>query len=695
MNGIDSYMRSRDLASTSVDLHSNNNNNSEDWITKKRVETVTKKNLERQIHRQVVLDDGRVIVEDKPEVTVDTVEDRQSHEEEGGEDKAIGFEGYNSYNTRGDTVLQEKHQTNVHTQDVSRRSTTTAAAQNLGELSHKDVDKVVQQGRDVRSLVRAYEGAKENALMIPARITDQNSSHDRTVDREDITEVNRMHNGRVLTDRYVTKERVLDVSKATPDAGSSTDEESYDADGHGYSQRKEDRYIDYYKVPKGKPISEGKFIRHGVHLSSHDKDSRKIEPWSQRARHRALMYDDHSDSTNLSESKPPRPSRSRRGSDHRPHPPAPPPPPPLAVGRYHTIERSQRVNRSKTSDRRSMVSNHSQSPSRHLDQIHRSRHSDSDRSYRSRSMSRSSADNLYDQRSNTRSVPPPSIRSDADPERAGRLRRAMSFTSTKSSGKESSTKDNKSDSKGIMGSVKSLYASIKRGSKKKKNSGIGSPKDWFTSSPARRGTEPPSAPPRKHRSTSQLGGSTSHISDISGNRSWNAYNGTPSQSATSSLRRQRPSSYHPSSTAPRSGGIMRGGNKYHTSQSHHTTSNVNIATNPPSDHADDYSDSPKRRSSRVERRKTISSYNDIMENRDPPRFEDYKRHSRPGSSMSGGGRFFGQSTGDDDSDTADDRRLSRPAPDMRRLLLNNVNVSRRKSMSKDPEERTRVDMRTV
>lgn len=45
------------------------------------------RNLEKKIKRQVVLEDGRVIVEDAPEVTVDTVEDRQSHEDEGEEDR--------------------------------------------------------------------------------------------------------------------------------------------------------------------------------------------------------------------------------------------------------------------------------------------------------------------------------------------------------------------------------------------------------------------------------------------------------------------------------------------------------------------------------------------------------------------------------------------------------------------------------
>ena len=38
---------------------------------------------------QVVLEDGRVIQEDVPEVTVDTTEDRQSHVESDAEDRDI------------------------------------------------------------------------------------------------------------------------------------------------------------------------------------------------------------------------------------------------------------------------------------------------------------------------------------------------------------------------------------------------------------------------------------------------------------------------------------------------------------------------------------------------------------------------------------------------------------------------------
>ncbi len=64
-----------------------------------QVQTVTRRELERRLRRQVVLADGRVIEEGVPEVTVDAVEDEQTHEDGGREEgqgrgkNMIGFEG--------------------------------------------------------------------------------------------------------------------------------------------------------------------------------------------------------------------------------------------------------------------------------------------------------------------------------------------------------------------------------------------------------------------------------------------------------------------------------------------------------------------------------------------------------------------------------------------------------------------------
>ena len=99
-------------------------------------------------------------------------------------------------------------------------------------------------------------------------------------------------------------------------------------------------------------------------------------------------------------------------------------------------------------------------------------YSDSDRSYRSRSISRSSADGP------TASAAPIKRRDDLDAEREGRLRRALSFSGRgrknpgDSGGSENRTTNGKATTNGggtngIIGSVRSLYATITKGTKKK------------------------------------------------------------------------------------------------------------------------------------------------------------------------------------------------------------------------------------
>lgn len=158
---------------------------SEDWLTKKRVETKTTKNVERKIQRQVVLEDGRVIVEDVPEVTVDTVEDTQTREDSGDEDRHSGHFDV----TDRDGVVSERFERNTNTRNVDEKSLTTAAAQNLGDIRREDVDRVVRDGRDVRGFVRRPNEDERFQVAIPARVVHQNQSRKKTVDREDIREV--------------------------------------------------------------------------------------------------------------------------------------------------------------------------------------------------------------------------------------------------------------------------------------------------------------------------------------------------------------------------------------------------------------------------------------------------------------------------------------------------------------------------
>merc|ERR1719245_2459431 len=247
--------------------------------------------------------------------------------------------------------------------------------------------------------------------------------------------------------------------------------------------------------------------------------------------------------------------------------------------------------------------------------------------------------------------------------------------------------------------MKSLYATISKraSSPSKAGSSVGGSSrrsrvtnEWFDSSPPRGGgggggrrmTAPPSAPPRRHRSSLNLNGGSRVYSDENSRRTspWT----TPAGSMKRSTMSRVSSSGRSQQTRP-------------SNPSPFTRSTVNLR------YGAGEEETKERKRSRVERRKTISSYDDVMENRDLPRFENTSggTGSRSRSVMYGGsggggggghresvsirsdassrgGRLFGQSDdGGADSDVGGSTR--RPAPDMRRLLLNNVNASRKKS----------------
>jgi hypothetical protein len=301
--------------------------------------------------------------------------------------------------------------------------------------------------------------------------------------------------------------------------------------------------------------------------------------------------------------------------------------------RYHTVDRNQRLsreqksstmqqqqktNQQRTSTTSTSVNGYSQYPpgkpsgKENNGHHHPTQHQlsdNSDRSYRSRSMSRSSGDRLYRRNGGgegqEQHPSPPKMRDDLDSERASRLKRAMSFTSSTKSA------PNNRINKSFLGSVKSLYATIaKRAtSPTRKTSTNGSGRrsrvsnEWFDgnghSGSARSGSAP-SAPPRKHRSSLNLNGSSVYSDNSGGRSAWT----TPAGSIKRSSRVSAPPPSKSTSQPPQ--------------RSSYRHSTANLAKRSDVDEVDSsgYSGSGRpRKTSKIERRKTISSYDDMMENR--------------------------------------------------------------------------------
>ena len=104
----------------------------EKWLTKKKVEIVTTKNVEKTIKRQLVLEDGRVLDEDVPIVTFDTTENKEIFETDHDETHNMP-----DYSKRAEMSIGDKVTTHTTTKDVKENVTKTEASQNMGSIANR------------------------------------------------------------------------------------------------------------------------------------------------------------------------------------------------------------------------------------------------------------------------------------------------------------------------------------------------------------------------------------------------------------------------------------------------------------------------------------------------------------------------------------------------------------------------------
>ena len=106
--------------------------NPEKWLTKKKVEIVTTKNIEKTIKRQLVLEDGRILDEDIPIVTLDTTENKEVFETDHDEER-----DNLDYNKMVQMNIGDKVTTLKTTKDVKENVTKTEASQNIGSIANR------------------------------------------------------------------------------------------------------------------------------------------------------------------------------------------------------------------------------------------------------------------------------------------------------------------------------------------------------------------------------------------------------------------------------------------------------------------------------------------------------------------------------------------------------------------------------
>lgn len=248
----------------------------EEWVTKKKVEITTTKNVEKQIKRQVVLEDGRVVEEELPTITNDTTQDKQTfetdHDEERKVDKSSGLDLLNSkFNSRSGMLVGDKLTSVKKVQDVKENMMKTEACQHMGDIKPKDLNRALRNKEDIRKYLKKDERSK--AVALPRTVMTKRN-HRVITDKEDIQERNWLNDGKMQNERIRTEEHIEYDSDDTKDSGSSGSVSSrHQLEPEVYKTRKDEEFVEYFKINKDKNGKE-KLIKigDGAHFVSESKE---------------------------------------------------------------------------------------------------------------------------------------------------------------------------------------------------------------------------------------------------------------------------------------------------------------------------------------------------------------------------------------------------------------------------------------
>jgi len=243
---------------------------SEEWVTTKKVEIVTTKNIERKVERKVVLEDGRVMEEEIPVVTVDTTEDKKVYQTDQDEERRLLRE------MRGGEC-DDKVTSVKNIKDIKENLIKTEAVQSIGNIARKDLTRVIKNKGDIRKYLRRREDEDQKSQVSKAPHTVFSSRNHRVVtDKEDVRERQWVKNGKMQNERVKTEEHIeYDSGDDPDDEGSSSSEKSshHKYKPETYKTRKDERMTEYYrtKVDNNNKLHRVK-VGHGPHYVSESKE---------------------------------------------------------------------------------------------------------------------------------------------------------------------------------------------------------------------------------------------------------------------------------------------------------------------------------------------------------------------------------------------------------------------------------------
>ncbi|KAF7378819.1 hypothetical protein HZH66_015053 [Vespula vulgaris] len=251
----------------------------EEWETRKKKEITTTRQIETRVKRQVVLEDGEVVVDTGPFVTTNTTEDVEQQEHTTEERRTTGDQPQEvewpvaGKGTTDGIVQKELNETVVRSREEIEERLETEDRQQLGDISDEAYQKAVQSNRgDLR--IALAESTKQIAPQTGPRIVQHTTRSNKVIDTEKTLEKQELKSdGLIVTEKKKTVEHEEINDDEVPDDGSVEDvSETRKEASQRFIKKREEDVVDY--------VSGGERIAREMRYVAETTEGERIGDWS-------------------------------------------------------------------------------------------------------------------------------------------------------------------------------------------------------------------------------------------------------------------------------------------------------------------------------------------------------------------------------------------------------------------------------
>ncbi|XP_063220795.1 uncharacterized protein LOC134530119 isoform X2 [Bacillus rossius redtenbacheri] len=230
----------------------------EEWVTRKKTELTTTRQIETRVKRQLVLEAGRVVQDSGPVVTTSTTEDTETqesrHTERRSPDEADGpREAPLAPGPEG--LVKEVKEKVVKSREHTEERIETEDVVHLGDLAEEDYVTAVRNQQDVRQLLLEKaegRGGQLASLKDSSRVLHQSSKSHKVVDTKDSHKLSAVGpDGRLITETKTTHEHEEIRDREDPDDGEDPGDgeqevqETRNESSHRFHKSRDEEVVEY------------------------------------------------------------------------------------------------------------------------------------------------------------------------------------------------------------------------------------------------------------------------------------------------------------------------------------------------------------------------------------------------------------------------------------------------------------------